>query len=173
MDERKPPPTRNSSRTVALVAVAVLVVIAIAGIVLATLQRGLPADVAEDATRGASVPMTAASAAALAAEAEARPNQVVFATDSARVSTAATAKLSLLAEKAKQDKQSLTIVGKVEGAAAGKPEHIQLARERTTAVRGVLETNGIPLSRMETRIEGLPAGVLSAKDANRIDVNPR
>ena len=85
MDERKPPPTRNSSRTVALVAVAVLVVIAIAGIVLATLQRGLPADVAEDATRGASVPMTAASAAALAAEAEARPNQVVFATDSARV----------------------------------------------------------------------------------------
>ena len=38
MDERQPLPTRNSSRTLAKIAVAALVVIAIAGIVLATLR---------------------------------------------------------------------------------------------------------------------------------------
>jgi len=64
MNERQPPPTRNPSRTLAKVGVAVLLVIAIAGIVLATLQKGLPPEgpVAADATQAAPPAMTAAGA---------------------------------------------------------------------------------------------------------------
>ena len=67
MDESKPPPTRNSSRTLAQAAVVVLVVIAIAGIVLATLRRptaSADAPVVGDATPAASSAMTASRGAA-------------------------------------------------------------------------------------------------------------
>jgi outer membrane protein OmpA-like peptidoglycan-associated protein len=175
MDDRQASPTRNSSRTVAKYAVAVLVVIAIAGIVLAIVQRGPPAEgsVASDATQPASAPMTAASKAVAAAEAEARPNEVVFAPDSAQLSSTARAKLLGIAEKAKADKQPLTIIGRVEPAPDGKEQRTQLARKRAIAVRGVLEENGIPLSRIETRIEGMASGLAAVKGANRIEVNPR
>ncbi len=68
MDECQPPPTRNSSRTLAKVAVAVLVVIAIAGIVLGSLRgRGTPADTqaAADETPPAVPAMTAFTVAAI------------------------------------------------------------------------------------------------------------
>src|SRR4051794_959840 len=112
MDERQPPPTRNPSRTLAKVGVVVLLVIAIAGIVLASLQKGLPPEgpVAADATQAGSAPMTGAAASAAAAEAEGLPNHIMFAAESPRLSSAATAKLERLAEKAKADKRLLTIV---------------------------------------------------------------
>ena len=40
-------------------------------------------------------------------------------------------------------------------------------------MRGVLEANGISLSRMETRIEEPGFGLIVAKDANLIEVQPR
>ena len=170
MNDRQASPPPNSSRTVAKYAVAVLVVIAIAGIVLAMVQRGPPL---VDATHPASAPMTAASAAFLAAEAEARPNEVIFAPDSAQLTSVATAKLQSLAEKAKTDKQSLSIIARVEPTPEGKDERTRLARSRAIAVRGVLEASGIPLSRMETKIEGLASGLAAARGTNRIEVNPR
>jgi len=175
MDERQPPQPRNPSRTLAKVGVAVLLVIAIAGIVLATLQRGPPADgpVAADATQAASAPMTGASKSAAALEAEGRPNQVVFAADSAQLSSAATAKLQAMAETARADKRPLTIVGRYEVRGEGKEQRRQLTRNRAIAVRGVLEASGIPLSRIETRIEETALAPAAAKEADRIDVNPR
>jgi hypothetical protein len=174
MNERQPPPTRNPSRTLAKVGVAVLLVIAIAGIVLATLQKGLPPEgpVAGDATQAGSAPMTGAAASAAAAEAEGLPNHIMFAADSPRLSSAATVKLEALAEKAKSDKRLLTIVAKVERKGEGKEQRLQLARTRTIAVRGALERNGVPLSRMETRIEEPAFGLIGDKEANRIEVNP-
>jgi len=174
MNERQPPPTRNPSRTLAKVGVAVLLVIAIAGIVLATLQKGLPPEgpVAGDATQAGSAPMTGAAASAAAAEAEGLPNHIMFAADSPRLSSAATAKLEGLAEKARTDKRLLTIVAKVERKGEGKEQRLQLARTRTIAVRGALERNGVPLARMETRIEEPAFGLIGDKEANRIEVNP-
>jgi len=160
---------------VAKIAVAVLVVIAIAGIVLATVQRGPPDEgpVAADATHGASAPMTGASASAAAVEAEGLANQVVFAAGSAQLSSAATTKLSGLAEKAKADKRPLTILARVEVRGEGKEQRSQLARNRAIAVRGALEAGGVPLSRIETRIEETALGPLATKYADRIEVNPR
>jgi outer membrane protein OmpA-like peptidoglycan-associated protein len=175
MEERQPPPPRNPSRTLAMVGVAVLVVIAIAGIVLASLQKGLPDDgaVAADPTHAASAAMTDAAASAAAAEAEGRANEVVFAADSARLSSAATAKLQGLAEAAKTDKRLLTIVGRVEVRGEGKEQRSQLARNRAIAVRSALEANGVPLARMQTRIEETALAPAAAAYANRIEVNPR
>ncbi|HSC62141.1 MAG TPA: OmpA family protein [Caldimonas sp.] len=179
MDERQPPPTRNSSRTVAKVAVAVLVVIAIAGIVLATLRgRGTPADtpVAADATQPAASAMTGAAspaaASAAAAEAAAAPNQVVFAPGSAEISEAATTKLIRIADTQRKDKRELVITARVEqGPELEKRK--ALARDRGSAVRSVLETNGVPLARMQIYITDEAYGIVSASEGNRVEVTPR
>jgi len=165
MDQRQPPPPRNPSRTFAMVGVAVLLVIAIAGIVLATLQRGLPPDWlgAGDETQPASARMTE----------EGAPNQVAFAPDSAQLPSAANAKLLRLAEKVSKDKQSLTILGKIDARPDSKAQRMELARRRAIAVRGVVEANGVPLARMETRTEELASALGTATDWNRIEGNPR
>ena len=175
MDERQPPPTRNPSRTLAKIAVAVLVVIAIAGIVLATLRgRGAPADtpVAADATQPAASAMTAAAASAAAAEVEAGPNQVVFAPGSIELSDPATAKLQRIADAARKDKRDLVILAKVEARPDGAQQRV-IAQNRTSAVRGVLETSGVPLGKMQIRIAEEALGLVSAKEANSVEVSPR
>jgi outer membrane protein OmpA-like peptidoglycan-associated protein len=174
MDVRKPPPPRNSSRTLAMFAVAVLVVIAIGGIVLASLrQQGAPADdtpVAADATQPAASAMTAATAAAVAAETAAGPNQVVFAPGSDQISEPAMAKLRKIADAASKDKRSLVITAKVES----RPDRAQqreLAQKRTFAVRGVLEENQVLLARMQIHIKELALGEVPASEANRVEVS--
>ena len=178
MEDRKPPPPRNSSRTLAKVAVAVLVVIAITGIVLASLRgRGSPADtpVAADATQSAASAMTAPAAPPLAtpaeeaAEAEAGPNKVAFAPGSAEVSEAAKTKLLRIAEGASKGKRAVKIAATVETGADG-PKRMELARNRASAVRSVLEANQVPLGRMQIQIAEEALGSVTAKDANRIEV---
>lgn len=159
-----------------MLAVAVLVVIAVAGIVLATLRRdpSVDAPVAADSTRPASAPMTAAAtaASATAAEAEAAPNQVVFTAGSDQVSDAATVKLVRIAATAVKDKRELVIAGKIE-ARPDRNQRMELARNRAFAVRAVLEANGVPMTRMQIQIAELPLGLVSVNDANRVEVSPR
>ena len=179
MNDRQASPPPNSSRTVAKYAVAVLVVIAIAGIVLATLRgRGTPADtpVAADATQPAASAMTGAAspaaASAAAAEAAAAPNQVVFAPGSAEISEAGTTKLIRIADSQRKDKRELVITARVEqGPELEKRK--ALARDRGSAVRSVLETNGVPLARMRIMITDEAYGIVSAGEANRVEVTSR
>jgi len=177
MDERQPPPTRNSSRTLAKIAVAVLVVIAIAGIVLATLRgRGTSADtqVAADPTQPAASPMTAeaasAAAAAVAADAEAGPNQIAFAPGSVELSEPATTKLVKLAEMAVKLKRTVTITAKFEASRPDQTKLQALAMTRASAVRSVLEQNKVQLTRMTTKTESRALGLVSANELNRVDV---
>ena len=177
MDERQPPPTRNSSRTLAKIAVAVLVVIAIAGIVLATLRpRGTPAEtpVAEGATQSVPSPMTAeaasAAAAAVAADAQAGPNQVAFAPGSDALSDPATTKLTTLADTAVKQKRTVTITAKFEASRPDQSNLQALAMTRAAAVRSVLEQNKVQLTRMTTKTESRALGQASPKELNRVDV---
>jgi len=179
MDERQPPPPRNSSRTVAKIAVAVLVVIAIAGIVLATLRgRGAPADtpVAADSTQGAASSPTAgganaaATAAAVAGEAEAGPNQVAFAPGSDALSEPATTKLMKLADAAVKQKRAVTITAKFEASRPDQQKLQALAMTRAAAVRSVLEQNKVQLTRMTTKTVSRAYGEASASELNRVDV---
>ena len=179
MDERQPPPTRNSSRTLAKIAVAVLVVIAIAGIVLATLRgRGPSVDtpVAADSTQGAASSPTAgganaaATAGAVAAEAEAGPNQVAFAPGSDALSEPATTKLAKLADAAVKQKRAVTITAKFEASRPDQQKLQALAMTRAAAVRSVLEQNKVQLTRMTTKTVSRAYGEASASELNRVDV---
>ena len=179
MDERQPPPTRNSSRTLAKIAVAVLVVIAIAGIVLATLRgRGPSVDtpVAADSTQGAASSPTggganaAATAAAVAGEAEAGPNQVAFAPGSDALSEPATTKLMKLADTAVKQKRAVTITAKFEASRPDQQKLQELAMTRAAAVRSLLEQNRVQLTRMTTKTVSRAYGEASASELNRVDV---
>jgi outer membrane protein OmpA-like peptidoglycan-associated protein len=179
MDERQPPPTRNSSRTLAKIAVAVLVVIAIAGIVLATLRgRGPSVDtpVAADSTQGAASSPTAgganaaATAGAVAGEAEAGPNQVAFAPGSDALSEPATTKLMKLADAAVKQKRAVTITAKFEASRPDQQKLQALAMTRAAAVRSVLEQNKVQLTRMTTKTVSRAYGEASASELNRVDV---
>jgi outer membrane protein OmpA-like peptidoglycan-associated protein len=169
MDDRRPPPLRNPSRTAAKVAVAVLIVIAIAGLVLAGLRSRSPATdpaAAADPTQQAVPPLTVAPAA-LAEEAGVAPNHISFAPASDRLSEVSTAKVVRIAETAKKQHHSIAIASTVE-ARADRAEQMELARKRSAAVRQVLQSNGIPLGTMRIEIQEVPVGSVNAAAANQI-----
>jgi outer membrane protein OmpA-like peptidoglycan-associated protein len=171
MNDSQAKPLRNSSRTLAKVAVAVLVVIAVAGIVLATLRgRGTPADtsVAADATQPAASAMTEVDPAA-ALEAAAGPNRVVFAPRSDKLSAPATAKLQHIAENAHSENRAMVVRGKIESR-PDQADQMALAQKRAQAVRQALAANGVPLAAINIEIALLPAGGVSASDADRFDI---
>ncbi len=154
-----------------MAAVAVLVVIAIGGIVLAGLRgRGAPVDVpaGADATQAGAPAMTA-TASAVAAEAEAGPNQVVFAPASDQLSGPAATKLMRIAQTAHKESRTVVIASKIE-ARADRLEQMELAKKRALTVRQVLEANGVPLGTMRIEIAELPTGLVSVREANRIDL---
>ena len=169
MEQRQPPPLRNPSRTMAKAAVAVLIVIAIAGFVLAGLKSrtaapGEPA--VTDATQEAVPPLTVA-ASAPGEEAGVPANQISFAAASDRLSEASAAKVVLIAEKAKKGHLRIAITSDVE-ARADRAEQIDLARRRAMAIRQVLETNGVPLGTMRIEIHEVPTGAVVAAGLNRL-----
>lgn len=158
-----------------MVAVAVLVVIAVAGIVLSMLRgRDAPADapVAAVSTQPTSAPMTAVDPAVAAAEADAGPDQVVFVPGSAVLSEPATTKLVRIAEAQRKDKRELVISATIESR-ADRAQQTELAKARTSAVRGLLEANQVPLGKMQVVIAEEALGSVTAKDANRVGVKPR
>jgi outer membrane protein OmpA-like peptidoglycan-associated protein len=172
MDDRQPAPLRNPSRTLAMVAVAVLIVIAIAGLVVAGLRARGPVSgpAGSESTQQGAPPLTgAAPASAPAEEAGAGPNQIVFAPTSDQLSEPAEEKLVRLARAAKKENRVLSIASKVE-AGPDRTAKMELARKRSDVVRQLLQSNGVPLGRMRIEISELPLGVVSAAEANRVDV---
>lgn len=159
-----------------MVAVAVLIVIAIAGLVLAGLRsRGAAPGqtTGTDATQQGAPPLTGAAATAAASasaeDAAAGPNQILFAPASDQLSEAAASKVVRLAETARKEHRKVAILLKVE-ARPDRAEQMNLARKRSMAVRQLLEANGIPLGTMRIEISELPNGLVSAAEANRVDV---
>jgi len=174
MPDRKASSKSNSSRTVAKVAVAVLIVIAIAGFLLAGLRSRSPAPgqaEGSDATPEAASSMTgaAASGPAVAEDAAGGPTGVVFAPNSDRLSAGAAAKVQRLAETARKEHRTVSIQAKIE-ARSDRAEQMALARKRTVAVRQVFEAGGISLGTMQIEISELPAGLVPPAVADRVEV---
>ncbi|HEY2558373.1 MAG TPA: hypothetical protein VGI48_01525 [Caldimonas sp.] len=150
---------------------AVLIVIAIAGFVLAGLRSRAPAPeqaASVDPTPEAAAPLTAATAPARPAAAEAAdlPNQIAFASASASLSEDQAAKVRKLATTAQTQRHSVGILSKAEVGSS----QFGLAQQRTQVVRQTLEQSGVPLGRMTIEISQVPRGNLSAADANRVEV---
>jgi outer membrane protein OmpA-like peptidoglycan-associated protein len=169
MDERKTPPPRIASRTAVMAAVAVLIVIAIAGIVLASLRRAGPADVAggTDSTQASAPALTAAAPAD-----DSPPGELVFAPGSDQLSPAVAAKVALLAERAKKEGRTVVVKTKLE-ANAQRAQSMDLAKRRAFNVRGALTGGGVSLAMMKIEVTELPAGLVTPKMAQLVEVDLR
>ncbi len=152
-----------------MAAVAVLIVIAIAGIVLASLRRAPPADA------GAVTDSTQASAPAPTAAApgnDGAPNEVIFAAASDQLTPAAQAKLALFAEQAKKDGRPVVVATQIE-ANAQRAENMDLAKRRAYKVRSALVTGGVAVGVLRIEVAELPAGGVPAAAAQRVEVHIR
>jgi len=167
MDERKTPAPRIASRTAVMAVVAVLIVIAIAGIVLASLRRAGPAEVA---TGTDSTPASAAAPTAAAPADDSPPGELVFAPGSDQLSPAVQAKVARLAERAKKEGRTVVVKTKLE-ANAQRAKSMDLARARTQNVRGALTSGGVSLGVMKIEITELPAGLVTPKMAQLVEVD--
>jgi outer membrane protein OmpA-like peptidoglycan-associated protein len=169
MDARKTPAPRIASRTAVMAAVAVLIVIAIAGIVLASLRRVPAADAGAvtDSTQASAPAPTAAAPAA-----DGAPNEVIFAAASDQLTPAAQAKLALFAEQAKKDGRPVVVATQIE-ANAQRAENMALAKRRAYNVRSALVTGGVAVGVLRIEVAELPAGGVPAAAAQRVEVNIR
>jgi hypothetical protein len=154
-----------------MAAVAVLVVIAIAGIVLTGLRGRAPSGAGAldpDTTRGGAPGLTP-PVPIPPGEAEAGPNQLVFAPRSSLLSLPAIAKLERIAKAAKAETRSVLIALKIE-IRGDRDEQSELANKRVSAVRQVLEENGIPTGAISWTIAEMPKGLVTVPELNRADL---
>ncbi len=173
MDASKPAPPRNSSRTLVIALVAVLIVVAIAGIVLAGM-RGRPtgsgAALSSPTQQGGDAPT--ATAPAIAAEAGAGPNQIAFASASDTLSPGALKKIADIALTARKESHTVVVAAQLE-AGNEREQRMELTKKRADAVRRALQAGGMSLSALKVQISELPAGLVSPLDADRIELSMR
>jgi hypothetical protein len=158
------PAQRNSSRTVVIAAVALLIVIAIAGIVLA-------------GRTGAPTPATAASGAASpvattqpeVAGPTSGPNEVVFAPGSDKLPTQSSESIARFSEGARGVGGGVRMTARYL-TGANKARDLELAKARTSAVRHALQSNGVKAEAMQVELVEMPVGALTDKDANRVEM---
>ena len=154
-----------------MAAVAVLVVIAIAGIVLAGL-RGRPlsggSETVADPTHQDAAPPTPAPPE-LPGEAGSGPNQIVFAPVSDGLSAPAKAKVQRVAETAKTESRTVVIAAKIEDR-GDRDEQMELAKKRASAVRQLLEASGMSTRAIRIEIAQMPRGLVTVREANRIEL---
>ncbi len=166
MSERKRRQS-NSSRTIAIAAVALLIVIAIAGIVLAGRSGQETADAAP-----AAVPAPATTPQAASAPTAANPNEVVFAAGSDKLPATAAASLARFAEAARGNANGVRLSARFL-TGEHKARDLDLAKARTGAIHKVLAADGVAAEKMQVELVEMPAGSLSAADADRVDLTLR
>jgi outer membrane protein OmpA-like peptidoglycan-associated protein len=160
MDDRKTAPPRTASRTVAIAAVALLIAIAIAGIVLGTVRHQSVAPAATDTatTQGSDAPPTPTV--------DVGPNAVLFAASSDQLSPSDFAKMEELGKKMAGQDKMVVILGKMDADTA-------LARRRTANVRVALLKGGVPQTRMQIEIFPFPPGPVAPRAVDRVEVVTR
>jgi hypothetical protein len=169
MDERKTPAPRTASRTAVMAAVAVLVVIAIAGIVLASLRRAGPADVA--AGTDSTQPSASAPTATRQVD-DGSADELVFTPGSDQLSAAVQAKVAALAATAKKEARTVVVKAEIESNPQ-RAQSMDLAKRRVFNVRGALTGGGISLAMMRVEVTELPPGHVTPRAAQLVKVEFR
>jgi outer membrane protein OmpA-like peptidoglycan-associated protein len=172
MDDSKPAPPRNASRTLVIAAVAVLIVVAIAGIVLAGLRGrsagSVPGSLSSATQQSGSAPT--ASAPVIAAEVGAGPNQIAFASASDTLSPISLKKILDVAQTAKKGGHTVAIAAKL-SAGSDRAERMELAKKRADAVRRALQAGGMSVGALTVQISQDSAGLVTPIEADRIDLS--
>ena len=171
MSEPKKPPLSTSSRTVVIVAVAVLIVVAIAGLVLA--GRRAPQEPATAAAEAPSAPVLAGSTPqAASSPTDAVPSELVFAPASDKLPPQSAEGLARFAAAARASASSVRLSARfLTGEFKARDQ--ELAKARTGAIRHALEANGITSGKMQIELIEMPAGSLTDAAGNRVDLTLR
>ncbi|MEO6361920.1 MAG: hypothetical protein ABIO71_01705 [Caldimonas sp.] len=166
MNDPIKPVQRSSSRTVVIVMVVVLIVIAIAGIVLAGRRSAPPAlGTAAALPDDASTPQGQAPTTP-------QPTEVLFAPLSDKLPGKSSEPIARFADGARSAGGTIKVSARYL-TGADKARDLELAKARTAAVRHALESNGIKVQQVELQIVEMPAGVMTANDANRVELTVR
>ena len=166
--EAKKAAQRNSSRSVVIGAVGVLIVVAIAGIVLAGRHSKLPADAG--ATGGAVASGSTQQAAS--APTAINPNEVIFSGGSAKLPATAGESIKLFAATALAGNNGVRVSSRFL-TGENKARDQELAKGRTAAVQEALKAHGVPPEKMQSELVEMPAGSLTEADSNRVDLTLR
>ncbi len=166
MSERKRRQS-NSSRVIAIAAVVLLIVIAIAGIVLAGRGGQETADAGP-----AAAPVPASTPQAASAPTTANPNEVVFAAGSGKLPATAAGSIARFAEAARDNANGVRLSARFL-TGENKARDLELAKTRTAAIRQALEAGGVAAEKIQSELVEMPAGSLGAADADRVDLSLR
>ena len=177
MSEPKKPPPSNSSRTLATIAVAVLIVVAIAGIVIAGRKAPAPPE-----TATAAAPTTSATTAtpaspastpqAAASPTDELPKDVVFAAGSDKLPAGSNEPLARFSDAARSSASSVRLSARFL-TGANKEKGFELAKARTGSIRHALQANGVNGGKMQVELIEMPDGSLTPEAANRVDLTLR
>jgi OmpA family protein len=172
MDDPRPAPPRNASRTWVIALVALLIVVAIAGIVLAGLRGrsagAVPGSPPSPTQQGGDA--TTAPAPAVAAEAGAGPNQLAFASASDTLTPISLKKISDVAQAATKESHSVLIEARLEAGSA-REQRMEMAKKRADAVRKALQAGGVSVNVIKVQISELPPGLVPPLDADRVELS--
>lgn len=159
------PVQRSSSRTVAIAAVVLLIVVAIAGIVLAGRHR--PA--AQPVTAALPVPAPTTPLTPVQPTVPG-PDEVIFDTASSKLPAHAGDTLAKYADGARTASSMVRVSARYL-TGENRTRDQDLAKARTAAVRHALEADGIKAERMQVELVEMPAGTLTERARNRVDLS--
>lgn len=167
MNESRPAAPIHASRTVVIAAVVLLIVIAVAGIVLAG-RYGTPAPGGAASAPAAPVASTQPDAAGPTSA----PNEVLFAAGSDRLPAQSSESIARFSEGARSASGMVRVTARY-ATGENKAKDVALAKSRAAAVRHALQANGLKAESMQVELIEMPAAGMNAKDANRVDLSLR
>jgi outer membrane protein OmpA-like peptidoglycan-associated protein len=164
MNESRPA-QRHASRTVVIAAVALLIVIAVAGIVLAG-RYSTPAPAGAAPAPTAPVASTQPEATGPTSA----PNEVLFAAGSDRLTAQSSESVARFSESARTAGGMVRVTARY-ATGENKAKDVTLAKARAAVVRHALQANGLKPESMQVELIEMPAGGMNDKDANRVDLS--
>jgi hypothetical protein len=169
MSERKPQ-KRNPSRTAVIAVVVVLIVIAIAGIVLATRKPGAAPEAGPAPQARAPVPVRAAPStpAGASAPTSAVPNEIVFLPGSDKLPAQAPEAIARFADAARAAGKSVRLSARFL-TGEKKARDLELAKARTAVIQQAVVAAGLTTDKMQIELIEVPPP-LADRDANRVDL---
>jgi len=159
---------RNPSHTAILFIAAALIAVAIAGIVLSGRKATDPATSAA-APASAAAPMTAASTTLAAPTEPTAPDEVIFAAGSDKMPPGAADTVSRFVQTVRTEGKTIRISARYL-TGANKVQGLELAKARAGAVRHAVVADGMTGDKIRVELVEVPAGTLSERDANRIQL---
>lgn len=152
--------------------VAVLIVVAIAGIVLASLRGRSagpqPTSLSSPTQQGGAATTTVSPP--IPAEVGTTPNQLGFAKASDTLSPIVLKKISDVALAAKKENHNVVVTAQLE-AGSGREQRMEMAKKRADAVRKALQAAGVSVNVIKVQISELPPGLVPPLDADRVELS--